>query len=125
MPGKSASSEIIPFLRALLAKTTSCCDDLLLVQLGFEEDLDQPAKGGSDNRQRILQQHRSQSSAKDDDGRRRLQNLGELAAFQQQSGDDAAYAHDQSREAALIHGPALAHSDWRGKDRAQRRSADS
>ncbi len=68
-------------------------DDLLLIQLGLEEDLDQAAKGGRDHCQRILQQDCSQSSSKYDDGCRWLQDLGERAAFpEQQVGDDAANA---------------------------------
>jgi hypothetical protein len=53
------------------------------------KDMREPAKGGKDRGQRELQQHRAHGSAKDDQKRGRLQDLAQIAAFDQQPGDDA------------------------------------
>ena len=53
---------------------------------------------------RELEQHRAHGAAKDDQRRGGLQNLAQIAAFDQQSGNDADDGQDDSADARFIHG---------------------
>jgi hypothetical protein len=55
-------------------------------------------------------QHRAHGAAKDDQGRGRLQNLAQVAAFDQQSGHDAGDGQNNSANTALIHETLLENS---------------
>ena len=77
------------------------------IEFGLEENLNEAAEGGRDHRHGILQQHGAHGAAEDDDRSRRLDDLGEFAAFQQQADDNAAQPEKQSYEAAFIHAQIL------------------
>ncbi len=64
-------------------------EELVVVLAGRGKDVRQAAECGDHGGQRELQQHRAHGAAKDDQGRGGLQDLAQVAAFDQQSGDDA------------------------------------
>ena len=65
--------------------------------------MSQAAEGGSDRGERELQQHCAQCAAKDNQRRSRLQNLAKIAAFDEQTGDDAGDGQNDSADARFVH----------------------
>jgi hypothetical protein len=99
---RSLSSETTPLRRALLAKATSWRMSWSLCLRGAAKTcarLRMRPHGG----QRELQQHRAHGAAKDDQRRGRLQNLAQVAAFDQQAGNDAGDGQEDSANARFIH----------------------
>ena len=78
----------------------------VVVLAGRGKNVPQAFEGGQHGGERKLQQHRPHGAAKDDHGRGWLQNLGQIPAFEQQSGDDAGEGQNDSANAAFIHGTA-------------------
>jgi hypothetical protein len=76
----------MPWRRALLAK-----------------QLAQAAEGPDHRGQWKLQHHCAQGASKHDERRRGLQNLAQVAAFDQQSGDNSGDGQKRSGDARFIH----------------------
>ena len=70
---------------------------------GRGKDVRQAAECGQHGGKRKLEQHRAHGAAKDDQGRGGLQDLAQVAAFDEQPGHDAGDGQEYSANAALIH----------------------
>ena len=103
MACRSASSETTPLRRALLANATSSRISCVSCLRGAANSVPQAAEGRHHRGQRKLQQHRAQGAAKHDERRRGLQNLAQVAAFNQQSGNNPGDGQKRSADARFVH----------------------
>jgi hypothetical protein len=78
-------------------------DQLVVVLARRGKDVRQAAECGQHRGERKLQQHRAHGAAKDDQGRGRLQDLAQVAAFDQQSGHNAGDGQKTPPMLAFIH----------------------
>ena len=84
---RSASRETTPLRRALLAKGDEKPNELVVGLCRGGEHVCQAAESGYNRRKRELQKHRAHGAAKDDQSGSRLQDLAQVAAFDQQPRD--------------------------------------
>ena len=98
---RSASSETTPLRRALLAKATSRLRAASFCLRGAEKTCARLAECGHHRGQRKLQQHRAHGAAEDDQRRSRLQDLAQVAAFDEQPGNDADDCQQNTANACL------------------------
>ncbi len=78
-------------------------DELVVVLARRGKDVRQAAECGHHRGERKLEQHRAQGAAKDDQGRGGLQDLAQVAAFDQQPGNNAGNGQEDSADARFIH----------------------
>ena len=78
-------------------------EELVVVLAGRGKDVPQAGECSQHRGQRKLEQHRAHGAAKDDQCGGGLQNLAQVAAFDEQSGHDAGDGQEDSANAALIH----------------------
>ncbi len=78
-------------------------DECFILHLGSDEHMSHAADGACDGVHRKLQQDCSHGSTEHNEGSRRLQNLADLSALDQQAGDDADDGQNDSANAAFVH----------------------
>ena len=87
----------------LVGEGDQLANQLRVVLARRGEDVRQAAKCSRNRGQRELEQHRAQCAAKDNKRRSGLQNLAEVAAFDEQTGDNAGHGQKHSADARFIH----------------------
>ena len=100
---RSASSETTPVAARLVGKRDQLANQLRILLARRGKDVRQAAECRDHRGKRKLQQHRAHCAAKDDQRRGGLQNLAQVAAFDQQSGNNAGNGQKRSADARLIH----------------------
>ncbi len=59
-------------------------------------------EGEKNNGQRKLNHHRAQGSSKNDHGRGGLQDLAQIAALEEKSGEDSPHGQEDAQHAGLV-----------------------
>src|SRR5277367_2392386 len=87
----------------LVGKAQQQLDRGVAIDLSCKEDTCQTFEGSANSRQGKLQHHRAEGSAKNDHGRRGLQNLAYMSTLDQQAGKYARQSKYHSTKATFIH----------------------